>query len=161
MNEQANTDPSRPKFLLDTVLWTVAGHVWQPVTAGEVTSRQPARQASVRIKDSARATETNEKGQFKFKNLRAGAYTLLVQAQNGWGGERTILVPPTYDVEVTAAAVDKVDNSDIVSRTPPPAPPADGSEESPAPEELPMAAQVVASQPTPEPSKTGRKPKRS
>ncbi len=83
-------------YIIGGVIYTTAMHDAE-ATKGQ---RIPVAGATVEIQDHARVTQTDQQGRFRFANLVAGLYTLLVTTQAGAVGQREIQVPPTYDVEV-------------------------------------------------------------
>ena len=139
--------------MLDTVICIVAGSVWCQVTENAQT-KKPVAKATVQIKDTGRATATDQEGRFTFKNLKPGQYTLLVQTETGATGERVIHVPPDYDVVIEAPSVTHQAAEEPVTEPAAPAPEA----EEPA-DEPPAVVQVGVQSAEPAPPKAGRKRK--
>lgn len=138
----ANDQASTVTLLVDTEICMIAGIVWQPPPP--TGPRQPAAQATVQIKDSAHSTVTDSAGRFKFRRLKPGVYTLLVQAIDGATGERLIEVPPTYDV-ILATKPTSVPPSMLTSNAPT-APPSPSEPAAPAPTD-PVAPPPVSDEP--------------
>jgi len=164
-NGQPPTDPR-----LDAVICTIAGRVWHQVTENAATIRKPIAGATVQIKDSGRATETDGQGRFQFKNLSPGQYTLVVQTAAGGSGERIIQVPPDYDVEVadpvvsTRAATEPAADPSApppVAEEPAPEPSAPAPQAADPADEPPAVVQVGIKSAEPAPPKAGRRRKQA
>ncbi|MCX6045125.1 MAG: carboxypeptidase-like regulatory domain-containing protein [Chloroflexi bacterium] len=150
---------SQITLIPDVVFCTIGGIVWWLTTTDGKPSKTPVAKAKVQVKDTARATETDQAGRFKFKNLKPGQYTLVIQLADGITQERLIQVPPDYDVtieepSVAIQALQEPAPEPVVPVAPATMPAAETPEAEP-PAEVPVKPKPVE----PAPPKTERKRK--